>query len=126
MMQYFRVTVAAIALASGAILGGCHRSTATIELHLPQDYVGNVDLERDGNGLDVRQRRGRYVYVVPDSGVLAVKSLAPFFRPHRLVARYPDSTVLPEGALSAADAVAVRDSQNFENRRIRIYIGPEK
>jgi len=69
----------------------------TIELVIPNNYRGVIVIEQDTDlGTEPVVRDGStYVYAVPDSGTLLVKSFDLFEEYHFTIARYADGRTIP-------------------------------
>jgi hypothetical protein len=82
----------------------------TICFVLPDGYRGVFQLVLDEKqGVDVIHREGKYVYEIPVSGVLKIKSFKPFDGWHKEIAVYKSGESIPtEDSTIAPNTVALR------------------
>lgn len=96
--------VLALAVAAGVWLarkGG--REPLFIEIHVPSGFRGVILLVVDSRAPAVATNpSGVRVYEVPESGVLAIPTAAPFQEWHSLSARYSDGAPLPVSVVNPA------------------------
>lgn len=103
----------AIAVLLATSFQGCRRPLnlpPSVHYRLPNDYRGvfKIILDED-RGAAVELKNGRYEYEIPASGVLRVKSFAPFRVMHEATAEYLDGRpiVIPDSTVGD-DVVALR------------------
>jgi len=83
-------------------------SRPTICFGLPDGYVGAFHLVLDEKtGIEVRQKDGKYVYEIPASGSLNVKTFHPLDTPSKYVAMYKDGSIIPTDDLHHPDVVSL-------------------
>lgn len=96
-MRRFEMFVAALAIA----ICGCGDRGAPVHFIFPNGFRGEVQLVFDpSNGDEIRLIDGRYVYRLPESGILHVRSFAPFERWHEETAAFDDGTTVPQDYLT--------------------------
>lgn len=90
----------------------CVRSAPDVHYVLPDGYVGMFKIVLDEKGgVDIGLKDGRYKYEIPQSGILRVKSFAPFRAWHEESAAYRNGTKITLGGTDGVPdkAVALRD-----------------
>ena len=84
-------------------------STPTICFVLPDGYVGAFQLVLDEKtGIEVSQKNGKYVYEIPPSGSLNVKTFHPLYTLSKYVATYKNGSIIPTDDLHDPDLVSLR------------------
>ena len=110
--------VIAVALAAVAFFVMNSNRDYTIEFIIPNDYHGVIIAEQDkDHGAEPAIKDGNiYVYTVPETGTLLVKSFDLFERYHFTVAQYADGRAIPTSTsggkgpmANKLDEVALRD-----------------
>jgi hypothetical protein len=72
-------------------ISGCSNSGKPVLFILPNDFTGEFQVVKDSvEGTDVPERHGEWVFEIPASGVLRVKSDRALYRWHAERARYAD------------------------------------
>jgi hypothetical protein len=80
-------------IASISNTAGCEFLNLRIHYILPDGYVGMFKIILDEtHGIEVTAKDGRYTYVIPQEGILRVKSFAPFRDMREYTAAYQDGT----------------------------------
>ncbi len=89
----------------------CKSSAPDVHFVLPDGYVGMFKIVLDEKeGVDVNSKDGRYAYEIPKSGILKVKSFAPFRPWHEESAAYRNGTKINlPGNTVPNESVALRD-----------------
>src|SRR5258708_702940 len=78
-----------IILAAATSIAGCNHDTHTVVFTLPDGYNGLVLLSEDKTGgVELPFSNGTYHVEVPRTGKLALRSMKPFVRWHKEIARY--------------------------------------
>lgn len=87
------------------------KSSAEVHYVLPDGYVGMFKIVLDETGgVEISPKDGRYVYEIPQSGILKVRSFAPFRPWHDESAAYRNGTKIKLWDSTVPDdAVALRD-----------------
>ena len=84
-------------------------SRPTICFVLPDGYVGAFQLVLDEKtGIEVSQRDGKYVFEIPASGSLNVKTFHPLDGERKYVAMYKDGSIIPTDDYNHPDLVSLR------------------
>jgi hypothetical protein len=94
------------------LIAGCGSgNNPRVGFVVPEGFTGPIWILFDRGGQDIPLIDGRYRVVVPDEGVMRVRSHRPFERWHQTSARYDDGTSLPQsflGGPAGRDVVALR------------------
>lgn len=96
--------------------GSCVTLNPPIHYILPDGYVGVFRIVLDEReGVEVGLKDGRYTYEIPSSGILKVKSFAPFGPWHEETAAYKNGNpiVLPDSKVRN-DVVALRSLGTYQ------------
>ena len=73
---------------------GCQRRAPPVRIVVPRAFRGEFQIVETPKGINVSLRNGEYVYVIPASGKLSVKSLDPFKRFHQETIGFDDGSPL--------------------------------
>jgi hypothetical protein len=74
------------------LAAGCDSNGPPIRIIVPRDFRGEFRIVETPEGRDVLLRNGEYVYTIPRSGQLLVKSFAPFAQWHTESITFDDGT----------------------------------
>lgn len=87
------------------------KSSAEVHYVIPDGYVGMFKIVLDEReGVDVSPKNGRYTYEIPQSGILKVRSFAPFRTGYEASAAYRNGTKINLAGDGVPDeAIALRD-----------------
>src|SRR5437870_6402562 len=89
-------TWAAVTLLAIVCATSCGRAP-TILFKFPSGFNGLVLISEDRtSGVDIQVTNGVYTVEIPQGGKLRVKTLKPFSRWHKEVARYEDGNPIPD------------------------------
>lgn len=109
---YGRFAIAALAMvvSFGFSIVSCVALNPSIHYILPNGYVGVFRIQLDEReGVEVKAKAGGYTYEIPASGVLKVKTFAPFQPMHEETAAYKNGAVIElTGSNVSDEAVALR------------------
>jgi hypothetical protein len=116
-------------IAACSLLTGTSRPT--ICFVLPDGYVGAFQLVLDEKtGIEINEKDGKYIYEIPSSGSLNVKTFRPLDTPSKYVAMYKDGSIIPTDDLRHPDIVSLRvlgtSQHNDGPFVITLVIGTEK
>lgn len=105
-----------MAVSFGFSILSCVALNPSIHYILPDGYVGVLRIQLDEKeGVEVKAKDGRYTYEIPASGVLKVKSLAPFEPMHEETAAYKNGAVIElTGSNVSDEAVALRSLGTYQ------------
>jgi hypothetical protein len=103
---------------------------------VPKGFTGPIWIMLDESAPEIPLVEGRYRVIIPVSGVLRVRSFAPFTRWHSFTAKYDDGSPIPyESGSSKLDpeTIALRSGgmgatvwKGREYRRVKYFVGPQK
>lgn len=109
----------------------CKSSASEVHFVLPDGYVGIFKIVLDETeGVDANPKDGRYAYEIPKSGILKVRSFAPFRPWHEESAAYRNGTKINLPGYAVPDeGVALRDLGEYTRGNgppiIVFVIGPK-
>ena len=93
---------------------------------LPNGYHGIVKVViDDSNGVSPKRSKGRYVYVVPEDGILTSAKNYPFLRSYSMTAQYSDGSEIPNGFDASSSEVALRRLFNDKDKVLWLLVGTE-
>jgi len=110
-------------------LNACERTGEPVYFVVPNNYRGAFKLVVDEkDGIIMAAQDGRFTCVIPQSGVLKVKTNKPLLVWHRISASYADGTSIPligEGSV-ATNTVVFSSLQSVNNQTYWFFIGTEE
>lgn len=110
-----------------AMVAGCGSGSGDpIEIIVPDSYRGAFTIAEDPiRGVSVPLVNGRYSYIIPKSGSLVVKDMAPFERWHTLSASYKsgDSIRVNYDANPAFGGIMLTDLGTGDDRTTVFLVG---
>lgn len=107
-----------VTFAGCGTLGRC--ANPDVHFILSDGYIGSFRVVLDEErGVDTKLEKGRYVYVIPSSGELRVKTFDPFLGCHKENAAYQSGQNIPDADSSTADdVIALRGGTGSGSRPI--------
>ena len=102
---------------------GCSHRAPTILFIVPNGFKGLLLISEDPNAETLRVVKDAYTVEIPKDGRVVIKSLAPFNKWHKEIAKYPDGQNLPDKTSMSNTENGFYGLPYVQGRGIHYFVG---